>query len=83
LILTGGVTRQEALDELSQAPYSEELMAEDREYIAKKLGISAQEFDALIDGENKTFEDYRNSYWMIKLGTVVLRKLRIENKKFR
>ena len=58
-------------------------MMEDKAYIAEKLGISVQEFDKLIEGPNKTYKDYKNSYWMISLGTVVLRKLGVEKKKFR
>lgn len=82
-ILTGSMTREQALEELKQPPYSEKTMLEDKEYIAKKLGISVDEFDKIIDGENKTYRDYKNSYWLISLGTVVLRKLGIEKKKFR
>lgn len=83
LILTGGMTRDEAVKELEQSPYPLEMMREDKEYIAKKLGISVKEFDGLIEGENKTFKDYRNSWALIRLGTVILRKLGIENKQFR
>ena len=83
LILTGGMTRDEALKELEASPYSEDMILEDKEYIAKKLGISVSEFDQLIEGENKTFEDYKNSFGMIQLGTKILRFLHIENKKFR
>lgn len=83
LILTGLMTREEALAELGQQPYSDELINEDREYIAGKLGITADEFQEIIDGENKTFRDYKNSWGFIQFGTVVLRKLGIEKKKFR
>ena len=83
LILTGGMTRDEALSVLEQSPYSDEMIREDMEYIAKKLGISVEEFQGLIEGENKTFEDYRNSFGLIQLGTQVLRGLGIEKKQFR
>ena len=58
-------------------------MQEDKEYIAKKLGISVEEFDQIIEGPNKTYADYKNSFWLIELGTVVLRRLGVENKKYR
>lgn len=82
-ILAETLTREEALKELEQAPYSPEKMQEDKEYIAKKLGITAAEFDHIIDGPNKTYKDYRNSWKTIQLGTMILRKLGIEKKKFR
>lgn len=82
-ILTSDITREEALLELEKAPYPEKMMQEDKEYIAKKLGISVLEFEKLITGANKTFEDYRNSFGIIKFGTAVFRALGIEKKNFR
>lgn len=83
LILTGSMTREEALRELEEAPYAADMIQEDKEYVAKKLGISVDEFDTLVEGENKTFEDYKNSFGIIQFGTKVLRKLGIEKKQFR
>ncbi len=82
-ILVGTLTREEALKELEQDPYPPKMQQEDKEYIAKKLGISTTEFERMIDGPNKTFEDYKNSWGMIQIGTMILRKLGIEKKKFR
>ncbi|PWM75805.1 MAG: LPS biosynthesis protein [Bacillota bacterium] len=83
LILTGSVTREEALEELQKQPYDEETMNADKAYIAEKLGISAEEFDKIIAGENKTFADYKNSYGFIKFCTKILRAAGAEKKMFR
>ena len=82
-ILAGTMTREEALAELEQPPYDPQQMEEDKAYIAKKLGLTVEEFQTIIDGENKTFRDYRNSWGLIQFGTVVLRALGVEKKKFR
>lgn len=82
-ILAGTLSREQALKELDELPYSAEQMEADKAFIAEKLGITAEEFQAIIDGEKKTFHDYKNTWWMIRLGTVVLRALGIEKKKFR
>ena len=82
-ILVGTKTREEALKELETPGYDAETMREDLEYIAGKLGITAEELQTIIDGENKTFADYKNSWGLIQFGTVVLRTLGIEKKKFR
>ena len=58
-------------------------MEQDKEYIAKKLGVSVEEFDEIIHGENKTPADYKNSMWMIKLGVKVCKLLGIENRNIR
>ena len=82
-ILAGTMTREEALAELEQPPYDPQQMEEDKAYIAKKRGLTVEEFQTIIDGENKTFRDYRNSWGLIQFGTVVLRALGVEKKKFR
>ena len=82
-ILAGTMTREEALAELEQPAYDPRQMEEDKAYIAKKLGLTAEEFQTIIDGENKTFRDYRNSWGLIQFGAVVLRALGVEKKKFR
>ena len=82
-ILAGTMTREEALAELEQPPYDPQQMEEDKAYIAKKLGLTVEEFQTIIDGENKTFRDYRNSWGLIQFGTVVLRALGVEKKKLR
>ena len=83
LILTSGLSRDDAIAEVEHEPYPAELVKEDTAYIANKLGLTVKELEELIEGENKTFENYKNSYGFIKFGTFVLRKLGIEKKQFR
>lgn len=61
LVCSGQVTREDALQELSRPPASSELMAQDRDYVVKKLGLSEEEFDKILAAPNKTFADYPNS----------------------
>jgi hypothetical protein len=72
LILTGQMSREVALDRISKPAYDEETIAQDFEYIAKKLEISVQELHELMDGENKTYRDYKSRMPLINLGTKVL-----------
>ena len=82
-ILAGTKAREDALIELEQPGYDEQTMRADLEYIAAKLDMSAAQLEALREGENKTFRDYKNSWGLILLGTVILRALGAEKKKFR
>ena len=82
-ILAGTITREEALRRLEQPPYNPEQMELDKEYIAKKLGITLKEFETIIDSPNKTPSDYKNSMLMIKLGVAVSKILGIENRNLR
>ena len=47
LILTGQMTREEALEKLSKPAYDEEMIKHDFEYVATKLGISADELQSI------------------------------------
>jgi N-acetyl sugar amidotransferase len=62
LVLSGQMTREEALEQMKLPVYPENLLEEDREYTIKKLGFSEAEFDAMMAAPTKTFEDYRTSH---------------------
>jgi hypothetical protein len=66
LILTGQLTREDALKKLAEPPYDEALALQDLEYVAKKLGLMKQEFVDMMNGENKTYRDYKSNSWMME-----------------
>lgn len=82
-ILNGTMNREEALELLTKSAYSSTLMEQDKEYIAKKLGITYNEFDLIINGKNKTPLDYKNSYIIIKWMIKLCKMLKIENRNLR
>lgn len=82
-ILAGTMTRDKALSILRTNPYDEYQMQRDKKYIARKLGITAEEFDEIIDGPNKTPADYKNSMWMIELAVKVAKLFGIESRNIR
>lgn len=82
-ILTGQMTREEALDRISRPELDEETMQREFEYVAKKLGWTVAEFEEIFRGENKTFRDYKNNFFLITLGTRISNLLGIDNRIFR
>lgn len=58
LILTGEITRDQALAELQQPTYDEQLMEEDKVYVAKKLRFSSEEFEAILSAAPIPHEHY-------------------------
>ena len=82
-ILVGTMTREEALKILEQPPYDPEQAELDKAYVAKKLGITTEEFDEIINQPNKTPADYKNSMWMLKLSVLISRLLGIEDRNMR
>lgn len=82
-ILAGTMTRETALKILKQPPYDPDQMEQDKEYIAKKLGITVKEFDRMIAKPKKTPADYKNEMWLMKLGVALSRITGMENRNLR
>lgn len=75
LILTGQMTREEAVEKLKTKPYDPDNIHHDFEYVANKLDMRVEELRACFEGENKTYRDYKNQESVYKLGGQVMRKL--------
>jgi hypothetical protein len=78
LILTGQMTREEALEKLSRPAYNPEKIDEEFEYIATKLGITAEELRGYHQMPLKTHRDYRNQEKLFLLGSRAMRALGLE-----
>lgn len=61
LICSGQITRDEALEELKNPPAKEEMLVNDKEYVMKKLGLSTDEFESIMNGSKNSFDEYPNS----------------------
>lgn len=83
LILTGQMSRAEALERVSQPEMDEQFLSQEFEYVAHKLGLTSEALKMIFDGENKTFRDYRNKRWLIGAGSKCMRALGLENRLFR
>ena len=67
LVLSGEITREEAITELSAAPYPEGSQLEDRDYVAKKLGLSSVEFEALIARPARSFREFSSNEALFRM----------------
>jgi N-acetyl sugar amidotransferase len=73
LILTGQMSRSEALQKISEKAYDPDEIENDIEYFSAKLGITPAEFKLIMAGENHSWREYKNLNWLIELGQRVLR----------
>jgi len=64
-ILSGEISRDEAIDIIKDNPYKEDKAKQDTEYVLKKLEISREEFKEIWESENKSFLDYPSYYPLI------------------
>ena len=78
LILTGQMTRDQALEQLKEPAMTEEQVRQEFEYIANKLGIAVSELQGYFDSPNKSFRDYKSQQGIYDLGARVLGSLGLE-----
>lgn len=78
LILTEQMTRDEAIQKLTQPAMSEDDARQEFEYVATKLGISNVEFKGYFNAPNKTYKDYKNNETMFVWGAKLMKLLGIE-----
>lgn len=83
LIMTGQMTRDEALNRISKPEMSEHFFKQEFEYVAHKLDLSKDELQKLFESPKKYYYHYKNKRWLIALGTVLMRWFRLEKRYFR
>lgn len=66
LIVSGQITREQALEEIKEPLYDPMQLQDDREYFIKKLGFSEAEWDQIMKMPPKDEHDYANQIWMNK-----------------
>jgi N-acetyl sugar amidotransferase len=82
LICSGQISREDALEELKQASINPDLLKQDRDYVVKKLGFSEEEFEQILNTQNKSFSDYpnndslwKNFSWLIKIARSIITRV--------
>lgn len=78
LIVTGQMSREEALEKLKVLPYEESTISQDFEYIAIKLGITIDELQGYMDAPNKSYKDYRSQDQIYTLGARIMKMFGLE-----
>lgn len=76
LVCSGQISRDDALLDLASPPAPAELLEQDRVYVLKKLGLTEDDFEAILRSPNKTFSDYPNSDWLWRKLSWLVRQAR-------
>jgi len=74
LVLSGQLQRPVALRMMQEPVYSESGLKEDRAYAIKKLGVTDEQFAAIMALPTRTFLDYENSYGRIEMAKKILQR---------
>jgi N-acetyl sugar amidotransferase len=72
LICSGQITLEQARSELAKGICPASMLAEDREYVMKKLGLDEEAFGRLMKLPPKTFADYPNHFALVERARRVL-----------
>lgn len=78
LILTGQMTRAEALEKLQKPAYDPATIDQDFEFVAAKLDITTEELRGYLKIPNRTYRDYKSQAWMFDLGARAMKLLGLE-----
>lgn len=83
LIMTGQMTRDQALERIAKPEMDEHFLKQEFEYVAHKLDLTVDELQVIFDSPKKTFRDYKNKRDLIGFGGNLMRKLGLEKRFFR
>lgn len=78
LIVTGQMTREEALEELQKPSYDAETIGQELEFVANKLDMSVQDLEACMALPRKTYRDYNNIEAIYRVGASAMRAFGLE-----
>ena len=78
LIVTGQMTRDQALEQLKTPALDDDTVKQEFTYVATKLGISSAELQGYFDAPNKTYKDYKSQETFYTVGAKVMRLLGLE-----
>lgn len=75
-ICAGAISRDEALRELARKPYDDVKIELEKQYLCKKLGISRNDFDAIMAAPPRSYKDYPNNEKFLQFLYAGYRKLK-------
>ncbi|PKQ02604.1 MAG: LPS biosynthesis protein, partial [Alphaproteobacteria bacterium HGW-Alphaproteobacteria-11] len=78
LIVTGQMSRNEALTRLEELPYDPDTIHHDLEFVATKLRISVADLQGFLAAPNRTHRDFRSQQDVYRIGAKVMRLIGLE-----
>jgi N-acetyl sugar amidotransferase len=78
LIVTGQMTRDEALKKLQEPALNADTVRQEFEYVATKLGITTAELQTYLEMPKKTYKDYKSQESIYSIGAKVMRLFGLE-----
>jgi N-acetyl sugar amidotransferase len=83
LIMTGQMTREEAIERLSYPEMDAYFIKHEFEYVAHKLDLTVDQLQDLFKSPLKSYHSYKNKRRLIAMGSNILHRLGLERRHFR
>jgi N-acetyl sugar amidotransferase len=83
LILTGQMTRQEALERIAKPELDDHFLECEFEYVAHKLDLTIADLTTIFEGENKSSYDYKSKRNLIEIGFKIMSILGLEKRLYK
>jgi putative aminotransferase len=80
LIQTEQMKREEAFERLSRPEMNKHFLEQEFQYVARKLDLDDQALNELFHLPKKTYKDYKNKRWLIRLGARAMRFVGLEKR---
>jgi len=78
LIITGQLSRQEALERIKKPELDEHSIEREFEYIAHKLDLTVSELKSIFEASNKSAGDYKNKLLLINFASKIMQIFSLE-----
>lgn len=78
LIVTGQMTREDALMELKKPALDDAIIRQEFEYVANKLEITVNELHGYLHAPNKTYRDYKSQANIYRIGAKAMKAFGLE-----
>lgn len=74
LVMSGQMSREDALRELEKPPYEKERLQEDKQFVLRRLGLSEDQFESFLSQPIRSHLEYRTDRRTMQLLTFGLRQ---------
>ena len=83
LILSGQMTREEAIERMKSSELDDHFLKEEFEYVSHKLGLTVDELKSIFEGDNKNVDDYKNNQLFVNFGSKLMQLFGLEKRLYK
>ena len=83
LILTGQMTREEAIERIKFPELDDHFLKEEFEYVSHKLDLTVSELKSIFKGDNKNVDNYKNKQLIVNLGSKIMQLFGLEKRLYK